>query len=464
MPFIKNGGGGASKVKQLASSTGRWWSQTLEQITTIINGEERKVKTTPLSYKKRIVFMGSSSTEGTGTTNAQTKYYGKLIEAKLGTAKYEFYHRGVGGDQTTGARARFYNDIAPINADFVFLAFTIGNEGMYNAADSAARKVVYDNFKKGILELCHMVQQQGAVPIVFTQAPTRSYTPEIYALSEKMNAEFEAMGIHCVDWGGVVDAMDGTGKPIDSIMNDNLHYKDAAHVEIANAVPPTFFEKASFQDGRYLYSPKGYINTGALVSSTPITYAPTDLTTYTIGVRFNLSSLASASIMSFGVQDKLTINSDGSIGLHTFATGTLIQDLVLPVGTVVTGRWYHAVVSYNAIMQEIRVYIDGVLKLTKATTAMPITLLTFGGRAGTTATLKNALLKDAVIYRTRLTDNKVAALFEGKVSQTSLEIFSPLHDKVLAGGNNLINLAPTNVNLTINATETALTAVSSQLY
>jgi len=457
MPIQKNGGGG-SKIKQLASSTGRWWSQTLEQITTIINSEERKVKTTPLSYKKRIVFMGSSSTEGTGTTDRQTKYYGKLIEAKLGTSKYEFFHRGIGGDQTTGARARFYNDIAPINADFVFLAFTIGNEGMYNAADTAARKAVYDGFKKGILELCHMVQQQGAVPIVFTQAPTRSYTTEIYAFSEKMNAEFEAMGIHCVDWGGVVDAMDGTGKPIDSLMFDSVHYLDAAHVEIANAVPPTLFEKASFQDGRYLYSPKGYINTGALVSQTPIVYSPTDITTFTYCMRFRKPTPELLGFVSFNANQRVLGTAYGRVQYNDGAgTATDIDGTV----NYSDGQWHSLAVSYSPVTKELKIYLDGVFKKSITAQTVSLTKLTVGGRDGAASTLKNADIKDVALYRTRLTDKKITALHEGKFSQTSLEIYSPCHDKVVSGGNDLINLAATNVNLTINATETALTAVSS---
>jgi lysophospholipase L1-like esterase len=449
---------GNTSKSSVATTPGKWWSETIEMIKTSVAGQERKVLSSPMEAKKTVVFTGSSSTEGTGTTDSKTKSYAQLFAAKLGTTKYNFYNRGVGGDNTSGQINRFYKDIAPLNPDFVFLAFTLGNEGYSSATD---KRALVNQFKNNILRLCHMVKQLGAVPIVMTQAPTRNYDALFYDYSQKLTEELESAGINMCDWGGVVDAMDGTYKPIDSIMWDDVHYKDAAHVEICNAIPPTLLDEAAFKQGGYIASPKGYIATNTLTSETPISYAPTDLTTYTVAVRVNLSALVSTSIMSFGAQDKVNVTTTGLLALNTFATGTLVQDVVLPDGGIVANRWYHIAVSYNPILKEIRVYVDGVLKLTKTNTAMPITLLTIGGRAGTQQNLKNSFLKDVVVYRTRLTDRKILALFEGTVPTTSLEIFSPLHDKIVSAGQNLINLAPTSVALEINKTETALTAVSS---
>lgn len=459
MGIIKKSGN--TSKSSIATTTGKYWSEIIEMIKTSVDGKERKVLTAPLDNKKTIVFTGSSSTEGTGTTDGKTKGYVELFKAKLGTTKYNIINRGVGGDNTTGQLNRFAKDIAPLNPDFVFLAFTLGNEGYVSAPD---KRALVNQFRNNILRLCHMVKQLGAVPIVMTQAPTRNYDAMFYDYSQKLTDELESAGILMCDWGGVVDAMDGTFKPIDSIMNDDVHYKDAAHVEIANSIPPTLVEQAAFKQGGLLTSPKGYIATNVLTSETPIRYAPTDLTTYTVAVRINMSALVSTSIMSFGAQDKVNVTTTGLLQLNTYATGTLVPDVVLPDGGIKTNQWYHIAVSYNPILKEIRVYVDGVLKLTKANTAMPITLLTIGGRAGTTSNLKNSFIKDVAVYRTRLTDNKIQALYEGKVSQASLEIFSPLHDKVVSAGMNLINLAATNAALEVNTLETALTAVSSQVY
>lgn len=457
MQPIQKPGGGDSRIKQIASSAGRLWTQTREQLTAIMDGELRKVRTSPLSYKKVVVFFGSSSTEGSGTTNKETKPYHKLLAAKLAGGDYIFYGRGIGGDNTTGAIARFYNDIAPINADFVVLAFTLGNEGLYTATTAAGKMDVYKKFKAGILKLCHMVQQQGAVPIVMTQAPTNSYTTEIYDYAAKLNAELETIGIHCCDWGGVVDAMDGTGKPISSIMSaDGLHYVDSAHVEIANSIPPTLFDKANLQQGGLLPILGGAINTGSLVSATPISYSPTDVTTFTASVRFRASTIILAAIMSFNDLDRIVLQADGRITLQN----ATVNDEIVPAGTIKAGEWNTVTVTYSPLTKEARTYVNGVFK--KATTmTIAVSKWTLGGRGGTSATLKNTDLKNAVLYRTRLTDQKIKQLYEGVIPQTSLEIYSPFHDKVVSGNNNLINLAATSVNLVVDPTETALTTVSS---
>jgi lysophospholipase L1-like esterase len=457
MAIIKRGGGNTSR-SSVATTAGKYWSETIEMIKTTVAGKERKVLTAPMEAKKTVVFTGSSSTEGQGTTDRTTKGYVELFKAKLGTAKYNFYNRGVGGDNTGGQINRFYKDIAPLNPDFVFLAFTLGNEGYVSAPD---KRALVNQFKNNILQLCHMVKQLGAVPIVMTQAPTRAYDATFYDYSQKLTEELESAGVHMCDWGGVVDAMDGTYKPIDSIMNDDVHYKDAAHVEISNCIPPTLLDEAAFKEGGYLTSPKGYINTGVLTSSNPITYEPTDITTFTYFMRFRKSTPELIGYVSFNPLQRLLGQTDGRLQYNDGAG--VVQDID---GTVNynEGKWHSLAITYSPILKELKFYVDGVFKKAISNQTVNLTKLTVAGRDTTMATMKNSDIKDIVLYRTRLTDNKILSLHEGTVSQTSLEIFSPLHDKIVSRGQNVINLAPTSVCLTINTGETALTAVSSQLY
>jgi lysophospholipase L1-like esterase len=454
MAIIKKSGGNTNK-NSIPTTGGKWWSETVEMIKTTVGTKERKVLTAPLEAKKTIVFTGSSSTEGTGTTDQKTKSYAQLFAAKLGTAKYNFYNRGVGGDNTTGQLNRFYKDIAPLNPDFVFLAFTLGNEGYVSASD---KRALCNQFKNNLLRLCHMVKQIGAVPIVMTQAPTTAYDSDFYDYAQKMTDEFESAGIHLCDWGGVVDAMDGTFKPIASIMYDTVHYKDAAHVEICNAIPPTLLEEAAFKTGGYLTSPKGYINTGNLVTQTPITYSPTDITTFTYFMRFRKVTPELLGYVSFNGLQRILGQTTGYVQYNDGAGVVVTVD-----GTVNynDGQWHSLAATYSPITKELKIYLDGVYKATVNNQTIALSKLTVGGRDNATSTLKNADIKDIALYRTRLTDKKVLALHEGTVSQTSLEIFSPCHDKIVGRGMNIINLAPTSVNLEINTGETALTAVSS---
>lgn len=459
MAIIKKSGN--TSKSNVATTSGKYWSEIVEMIKTSVAGKERKVLTAPMEAKKTIVFTGSSSTEGTGTTDRLTKGYVELFKTKLGTAKYNIINRGVGGDNTGGMINRFYKDVAPLDPDFVFLAFTLGNEGYVSATD---KRALVNQFRDNTLRLCHMVKQLGAVPIVMTQAPTRAYDAVFYDYAQKLTDELESAGVHMCDWGGVVDAMDGTYKPIDSIMNDDVHYKDAAHVEISNCIPPTLFDKAAFKQGGYLPSPKGYINTGALVSQTPIYYEPTDITTFTYSMKFRKTTTDLVGLVSFNSSQRLLIQASAQGGIMQYNGGEATSPTIV---TIIDGKsfndstWYTLTISYSPIDKVMKVYVDGILAKTIPSVTLSLTKLSVGGRDGATSTLKNTDIKDVTLYRTRLTDKKILSLYEGTVSQTSLEIFSPLHDKVVSRGQNLINLAPTSVCLTIHTSETALTAVSS---
>lgn len=447
--YLGNSGGGDSKIKRLASTAGKWWSETLDQLLSTVGTEERKVRTAPLSYKRKVVFFGSSSTEGTGTTT-RDKYYGKLFEAKLAPLGYQFYHRGIGGDNTPGAINRFFKDIAPINADFLFIAFTIGNEGIYTATDKVA---TYEQFKKGIYQLCFMARQQGITPIIFTQAPTQSYNATYYDFYKKLNEEFSASDFHVVDWGGVLD--DLAGKPMTPVVYDTLHYNDKGHTEICNAIPPTIFDKAGVQPGGYLSTLEGNIFTGNLATLTPIVYEPTDITTFTYSMRFKKSILELTGVVSFNVTDRVILEADGRLrynnGVTTDIDGTV---------NYADGQWHTLTVTYSPVDLQLRFYVDGVFKKSFTNITLVPSKITVGGRDGATAVLKNAEIKDLVLYRTRLRDDQVLQVHEGVISQTSLEIFSPCHDKVVSGNTALINLAPTTVNFRVNSAETALLSVS----
>jgi lysophospholipase L1-like esterase len=449
---------GNTSKSSVATTSGKYWSEIVEMIKTSVGGKERKVLTAPMDAKKTIVFTGSSSTEGQGTTDRTTKGYVELFKTKLGTAKYNIINRGVGGDNTGGMINRFYKDLAPLDPDFVFLAFTLGNEGYVSATD---KRALVNQFKNNILRLCHMVKQLGATPIVMTQAPTRAYNAEFYDYSQKLTEELESAGVHMCDWGGVLDAMDGTFKAYESIMADDVHYKDEAHVEIANSIPPTLVEQAAFKQGGFLTSPKGFINTGALVTSNPIVYNPTDITTFTYFMRFRKLTPELIGYVSFNPLQRLLGQTDGRLQYNDGAGVVLDIDGAVNYND---GNWHSLAITYSPIGKELRFYADGVFKRTISSQTVNLSKLTVGGRDTTAATLKNTDIKDVILYRTRLTDNRIKSLDEGTISQTSLEIFSPLHDKIVGRGMNLINLAPTNAALEINTGETALTAVSSQLY
>jgi hypothetical protein len=314
-------------------------------------------------------------------------------------------------------------------------------------------------FRNNILKMCYMAKQAGIIPIIMTQAPTKNYTLEVYGYSQKLNSEWDASGFHVVDWGGAVDALTGDGQPILSIMFDNVHYKEAAHKEIANAFPTGLFDRAMFESGNYLTTKKGSISTNTLTSTSsacPISVAVSDVTTFTQFMRFKTSSLTLATLMSMSGGIRAFIDASGQIIWNDGPSGSVTA----ATGNWADGNWHSICITYSPIDQKMKLFMDGVLKYTLTSVIVP-DRMGYAGRVGSTSNLKNAEIKDLAFWRTRLPDEKIPMLHHGTFPQTSLEVFSPGHDKTLKAGLPLINLAASTNNLKIDPSETALTATAN---
>lgn len=435
----------ASK-EQHPTTSNRWWSESVEQVVSVVEGEKLGVHLKPTVHRERIVFLGSSTTEGTGPSSRDKAYF-SLLEQKLTGQGYEFYMRGIGSNNTTHAINRFYDDVTPLNPDFLIIQLTIGNEGIYTATDKQA---IYDQFKRNTLKLIRMAQQQGITPIVCNQAPTRSFNETVYRFAKQMNAELEAMGIFCIDWMGNID--DLMGQPIMAGSADNLHYNDLGHTGLANAFPPSLFKRIGLQRSGYLQSPTGYINTGALVTDAPIDFIPEyPLTSFTAFSRFRVTEHVVSGILSFGELYRVALLSGGIIASYIPTR--------VDIGTVPLNTWQTLAVSFNYISKEVKVYLNGILVQTTTLAEFGIPRMTLAGRPNSGLPMRNADYKDALVYRSRLSDDQIKQLHNGIYRQTSLELFAPLHDKEVTAGANLINLAPTTSNLKVNANETALKSV-----
>lgn len=431
--------------KVFSTTQNRWWSEDIESVSVEFGDEDIVVPVRPRKPKQTIVFIGSSTTEGTGTSDRPNKNYMQVLADKLSANDYSFHNRGIGGNNTQDVIERFYIDVAPLNPDFVFIALTIGNEGIYTNED---KKVVYQRFKGNMLKIIRMVQQIGAIPIIANQTPTQRYNEEIYKMAKQLNAELEAMGVFCVDWMGALD--DLTGQPVTEGVYDRQHYNDLGHIELANAIPPSIFKRISLQDTGNLQSGNGSIFTGDLATESPLYFLPEyDITTFTTSIKFKVSEIALSSVLSFGSGNRVALLANGNLGVY-------FPSLSSTLGKVEEGEWYTLAVSFNNLSKELRFYLNGELKHTMNSSSFQLEYLYVAGRPTSNAPLRNAYIKDFLVYRSRLTDEQIKQIHKGIYSQTSLELFSPLCDRNIYAGGSLINVAPTTSSLNVNPEETGI--------
>jgi lysophospholipase L1-like esterase len=456
MTDVKAGKYGGSVKESVATTQGRFWQTSIEQLNATIGGNKYQLKEIPTTFKKNIVLLGSSSAQGNGVADYNTTSFWALLRDKLTPKGYNVINRGFSADDTSDGLGRFYRDVITSNPDYVILAFTIGNEGLTGSTVSMTDKIAkYNQFKNNILKMCYMTKQFGAVPIVMTQAPTKNFTLQDYKFAQKFNSELEALGIHGVDWSGAVDAMTGDGQPILSIMFDNVHYNETAHKEIANAFPPTLFDRASFESGSYLKTQVGCVATNTPVTQNPMYYNITDITTFSAFMRFKKLTPELATLMSFTNTFRIFLDASGYI---IFADGVNGNITAVNDKNYADYEWHSVGITYSPIDNKVRIYTEGVLRYTGTSAPVVPNKWTIGGRTGSDYTFKGGFIKDMALWRTRWTDDRMMSINQGTFPQTSLEIYSPGHDKNLAPGVSLVNLAATTVNLQVGELETALTS------
>ncbi|WP_199614652.1 LamG-like jellyroll fold domain-containing protein [Paenibacillus alkalitolerans] len=448
-------------ARRISTTTGKVWSGAYEKLETTLTNSNYSPMVRPEFHSKKIVMLGSSTVDGTGASNANTTSMHALLKSYLSSAGFTVYNRGVGSDNTALMADRFYKDVIIMNPDYCILMPTMGNEGFHNETTTAGRVAVMNTLRNGILKLVQMCRQCGIVPVVATQWPTDRYDATHYQYARNFNAELEAMDFHVIDLFHA--ALDHSlQKALAAAVFDLSHYNDAGHRALAKSVPPSMFDKCDSQYGGLLRSPKGYILTGDVAKDTPITYTPTyALDSYTVALWFKIDTMpaASTTVFSWGTSagERIIVDPDGALKYFTNGASTIIG----AAGTVAAGTWYHIAITYNYISDIVDVYWNGaaLYNVTQAATSAFASWAI--GRAGTTAYCKHTNFKDVIIYRSKLTAEKIRQLYEGVISQAGLEMFAPLNDKVLGVGSLLTNLAPTNGNLQVNDGATTLTAVNA---
>ncbi|MEA2850272.1 MAG: acyl-CoA thioesterase [Rhodospirillaceae bacterium] len=123
----------------------------------------------------RIVAMGSSSTQGFGTTNPQFAYPFQLkmkLEAALPGVAIHVYNKGIGGQDADEMTARMKTDVKPERAHLVI--WQVGT-------NSAIRRVPTDEFAKRLRAGIDIGKSLGANFVLMNL----QYVPAIVALPDE---------------------------------------------------------------------------------------------------------------------------------------------------------------------------------------------------------------------------------------------------------------------------------------
>ena len=212
--------------------------------------------------EQRVCFFGSSVCRGVGA-DSLNGYASQVADAlPIG---WESVNISIDGNNTYDLFARFERDMTPVEAKYVVIGISLGNEGLH---EKGARAVL--SYKENMPRLIRMLQEQGRMVIVTNNYPRADFNEVDYEDLCAVNLEVQQWDIPTINVFGTID--DGQGRWAEHMWNgsDIYHPNQLGHEAMASAFPLTMWE--ALQAGKPLpeyISTQGDENGVACVSFVP---------------------------------------------------------------------------------------------------------------------------------------------------------------------------------------------------
>ena len=183
---------------------------------------------------QRVCFFGSSVCRGVGA-DALNGYAAQVTTAL--PAGWESVNISIDGNNTYDLFARFDRDMTPVEAKYVVIGISLGNEGVH---EKGARAVL--SYKENMPRLIRMLQEQGRTVIVTNNYPRADFNEVDYEDLCAVNLEVQQWDVPTINVCGTLD--DGHGRWAEHMWNgsDIYHPNQLGHEAMASAFPLTMWE------------------------------------------------------------------------------------------------------------------------------------------------------------------------------------------------------------------------------
>ena len=281
---------------------------------------------------QRVCFFGSSVCRGVGA-DALHGYAAQVSEAL--PAGWESVNISIDGNNTYDLFARFDRDMTPVEAKYVVIGISLGNEGVH---EKGARAVL--SYRENMPRLIRMLQEQGRVVIVTNNYPRADFNEVDYEDLCAVNLEVQQWDVPTINVFGTID--DGAGRWAEHMWNgsDIYHPNQLGHEAMASAFPLTIWE--ALQAGKPLpeYIPtQGDENGVECVSFVPEGQVQSYTLSYTSADTIYTEVYSAA-------QQKLWLYANGQLVAAS-------EGIDKAVGTIIIeGSNIHQVFFYRAAMTE----------------------------------------------------------------------------------------------------------------
>lgn len=388
---------------------------TFSDLTTLSNSKEITISNQGDEYS--LAIMGSSVPYGTGAEAG--KGYAQLLAqylAKNAENSWSSVNISIGGNSTTDILNRWEADLLSKCARYVYYGLSLGNEGVHERGQAA-----FNSYRDNMQIIIDKTRAVGKVPLMGNNYPRADFNALDYKYVKDLNLLIHEWDLPSVNLLGSID--DGTGKWVTAYQSDNAHPNTIGHAEMYYAFVPSLFD--ALASGKP--QPQLKKDTHLALEKTDvvkrITWTPENIAhSFTLSFSFKTTSTGVvASILNEGnATSYLKIDAEGKLAYETkSATNKLVTSTSLN-----DGAWHNVSLTHYYALGKTLLYVDGVFvkatSITERLVPIRFTLNDFDDA------LKSVQYSQLFFHRSGMTADEIAALHDGRMLKSSLEIYSPL--------------------------------------
>lgn len=361
----------------------------------------------------RISIFGSSVSNGVGATNyhGYAYQYGRLLQSRykngLSSTPFTISSIAINGNTTKSLLDR-YADLTHDFGRYVIFGLSMGNEGIHEAKDKGR---VFRQFATNMQRLISKVRADGKVPVVMNNYTRADYNDSDYVYIKRMNLLIHSWDVPSVNTLGAID--DGAGHWAKDYISDPFHPNTAGHEQFMRAMVPSLFDAikagkplAKRETGGMLVLPIGATASFQADGVNPFAVAMT----FSGNVKGNLlRCLCSRGAISVSIDKARHLcltTPEGRVG-------------VSPVKLKPKDKHTLVLTQYYA-RKWLMLYLDGQLLMGMACQNAPYEFV-----VGDTLFKHSMKLYELALWRSALNGDEVQAWQQGKMLQSSLELYLP---------------------------------------
>ena len=374
----------------------------------------------------KISFMGSSVCYGTGATNDYG--YAYMYTDLLKQRKQENIGKdwttsniSIGGNTTQMVLDRWERDLLRDCGRYVFYGLSLGNERNNGTQTDQAAK----NYEKGMKQLIRQADSVGIVPVMASNYANAGFNSSDYEILKNLNLTIQQWEVPSVNMLGAVD--DGAGRWVKAIENDGAHPNSDGHREMSYAIVPSLFD--ALDAGKTI--PQRQESTayalGKASTTQHIEFVPENIV-HPFTLSFEVKASSAGTLASFETENgtgNIKIDENGNIVYESPSDGQITST------TSANDEWLCISLTHYYAWGMAQLYVNGV-KCGELSEKLVATKFALGGSNAP----DKADYRQLFFWRSGMNDKEIAAVAEGKMLRSSLEIYAPLSNE-----SPLLNLA-----------------------